>query len=111
MNKIPYHIVRRVGYQGPRCPLGNQAGNIKCATRKQLRTRFSIGAWNVRKMKESGKLHTIYDEMDRNKLEILGIAEINWTERGSFRTHENKTVFYSGKDEIYEFNNGIEVTL
>ena len=68
MNKIPYQIGRRVGYQGPRCPMGNKAGNIKYATGKQLRTICSIGAWNVRKMKESGKLHTICDEMDRNKL-------------------------------------------
>ena len=88
-----------MGYQGPHCPVGNQAGNVKYATGKHLRTRFSIGAWNVRKMKESGKLHTTCDEMDRIKLEILGISETNCTNRGSFRTHENKTVIYSGKDE------------
>jgi len=111
MNKIPYHIGRRVGYQGPRCPVGNQAGNVKYATGKQLRTRFSIGAWNVRKMKESGKLHTICDEMDRIKLEILGISETNWTKRGSFRTHENKTVIYSGKDEGHGYSNGVAVIL
>ena len=74
MNKISYHISRRVGYQGPRCPVGTRAGNVKYATGKQLRTRFNIGAWNVRKMKENGKLHTPCDGMDRNKLEILGIA-------------------------------------
>ena len=88
MNKFPYHIGRRVGYQGPRCPVGNQAGNVKYATGKQLRTRFSIGAWNVRKMKESGKLHTVCDKIDRIKLEILGISETNWTNRGSFRAEE-----------------------
>ena len=99
INEIPYPIGRGVGYQGPLYPVGNQAGNAKCATGKQLRTRFGIGAWNVRKTKENGKLHTICDEMGRNKLEILGISETNWTERGSFRTHENKTVIYSGKDE------------
>ena len=79
--------------------MGNQVGNVKYATAKQLRTRFSIGAWNVRKAKEIGKLHTICDEMDRNKLETLGITETNWTDRGSFRTHGNKIVIYSGKDE------------
>ena len=40
--------------------------------------------WTVRKMKESGKLHTICDEMDRIKLEILGISKTNWTNRGCF---------------------------
>ena len=88
MNKIPRHISRHVGYQEPPCPVGNQAGNSKYATGKQLRTIFSICAWNVRKMKESGRLHTICDEMDRNKLEILGIAETNWTERSSYRKQD-----------------------
>jgi len=111
MNKIPYHIGRHMGYQGLRCPVGNQAGNFKYATGKQLRTRFSIGAWNVRKMKESGKLRTICDEMDRINLEILGISETNWTNRGSFRTHENKTVIYSGKDEGHGYSNGVAVNL
>ena len=91
--------------------MGNQTGNVKYATGKQLRTRFSIGAWNVRKLKESGKLHTICDEMDRNKLEILGIAETNWTDRGSFRTHEYKTVIYSGKDKGHGYSNGVTVIL
>ena len=74
INKMPYHISRHVGYQGSRCPVGNPAGNVKYTTGKQLRTRYSIGAWNVRKMKETRKLHTIFDEMDRIRLEILGIS-------------------------------------
>ena len=68
MNNIPYHINRHVGYQGQRCPVRNQAGNFKYATGKQLRIRFAIGAWNVRKMKESGKLHATCGEMEKIKL-------------------------------------------
>ena len=62
-------------------------------------------------MKESWKLHTISDEMNRNKLEILGITETNWTNKGSFRTHENKTAMYSGKDEAHGYSNEVAVIL
>ena len=62
-------------------------------------------------MKENGKLHTICDEMDRNKLEILGISETNWSDRCSFRTHKNNTVIYSGKDEGHGYSNGVAVIL
>ena len=59
-------------HQGPRCPVGNQAGNEKYVTGKPLRSKFRIGTWNVRKLKELGKLNTICREMDRNNIEILG---------------------------------------
>ena len=69
-----YHVASRVGYQGARCPVGNQAGNDKYTTGKytmNLRSRFRIGTWNVRKLKELGKLDTICNEMDRHNIEIL----------------------------------------
>ena len=56
-------------------------------------------------MKESGKLHTICDEMDRNKLEILAIAKTNWTDRCNPRTHKNKTIIYLGKDGGHVYSN------
>ena len=63
-------------HQGPHCPVGNQAGNEKYVTGQQLRRKFRIGTWNVRKLKELGKLNTICREMDRNNIEILGVSEL-----------------------------------
>ena len=42
MKTSPYHIGRRMAYQGPRCPVGNQVGNDKYATGKQLRTNLVL---------------------------------------------------------------------
>ena len=85
--------------QGPRCQVGDQACNDKCATGKQLRNRFRLGTWNVQRMKELGKLNTVFNEMDRNSIDTLGICKTNWTNKGSLRTHENKQVIFAGKDE------------
>jgi len=85
-----YHIARRVGHQGARCTVGNQAVNEKLAPGRrrknlQLRNTLKIGTWNVRKMKERGKLNTVCAEIQRYDLQILGIAETNWNV--SERTH------------------------
>eukprot|EP00795_Rhopilema_esculentum_P016161 gene16161-7525_t len=79
-NKTSYRVVRRAGHQGTRYPAGDQAGHDKYATGKQshnMRNQLCIGTWNVRKMKELGKLDTICREMSRSKIQILGIAETN----------------------------------
>ena len=106
---ISCHIGRRVDHQGPRCPVGNQAGNEKYVTGKQLRSKFRIGTWNVRKLKELGKLNTICREMDRNNIEILGVSETNWSNNGSFKTQDNKLVIFSGKDEGSGYSHGVAV--
>ena len=92
------HIGRRVDKQGPCCQVGDQACNDKFATGKQLRKKFRMGTWNVQRMKELGKLNTACSEMDRNNIDNLGICETNWTNKGSFRTHDNKVIIFAGKD-------------
>ena len=77
--KTTYHIARRVGYQGARHSVSNQADDDKCTTGRRtnvnLRKSVKIGTWNVRKMKEPGKLNVICNEMDRYNLQILAISE------------------------------------
>ena len=76
-----YHIARRVGQQGARCSVGNQADNDKQASGRkhlQLRKVLKMGTWNVRKVKKLGKLTTVCMEMDRYGIKILGICETNW---------------------------------
>ncbi|XP_065063517.1 craniofacial development protein 2-like [Rhopilema esculentum] len=104
-NKTSYRIVRRAGHQGTRYPVGDQAGHDKYATGKQshnMRNQLRIGTWNVRKMKELGKLETICRELSRSKIQILGIAETNWNNCGSFvRSGDSFKVVYSGKEAGY----------
>ena len=107
-----YRLVRRAGKQGTGCPVIHQSGNDKCATggpqntpqktqQLTLRTNLKIGTWNVRKLKELGKLRTICNVMERNNINLLGISETNWNIKGSFQTNNNHSVIFSGKDEGY----------
>lgn len=50
-------------------------------------------------MKELGKLRTVCNELDRYNIQVLRICEFNWNEYGSFKTEDNKTVLFSGKEE------------
>ena len=110
-NDISCHNGRRVDHQGPRCSVGNQADN-EHVTGKQLRSKFRIRTWNVRKLKELGKRNTICHEMDRNNIEILGVSETtNWSNSGSFNTQDNKLVKFSGKDEGSGYSQGVAVIL
>ena len=105
-NNISCHISRRVDHQGPRYSVGYQADNDKHVTGKQLRSKFRIGTWNVRKLKELGKLNIICHEMDRNNIEVLGVSETNWSTSGSFNTQDNKLVMFSRKDEGSGYSQG-----
>jgi hypothetical protein len=46
----------------------------------QIRTK--IGSWNVGTLFQKGKLVQLNREMDRHKLDILGISEVRWTGSG-----------------------------
>jgi len=114
----PYHIARCVGQQGVCCSADDQADNEKYATGREeggerrsirLRKTLKIGTWNVRKMKERGKLNAVYNEMDRYDLQFLGIAETNWNEQGSVKTCTNHTVLFSDSEEGY--SHGVAVIL
>ena len=53
-----------------------------------------IGTWNVRTM-NTGKLDIVKREMERTRVEILGISELKWTEMGHFQSDEYKVFFCS----------------
>ena len=46
--------------------------------------------------------------MDGYNLQILAISETNWNGHGSFKTDNNKTVLFSGKEEG-EYSHGVAV--
>ena len=100
--KTSYRIARRAGNQGARRPVSNQAGDLKRATgRINLRKEYRIGTCNVRKTKEAGKLYMVRKEMKGNNIRVLGLSETNWNQRGSFKTNDNYTVIFAGKDSGY----------
>ena len=115
LKRSSYHIARRVGQHGAHCSVGDQAYNDKQVTERtrkylQLRNKFNIDIWNVRKPKELGKLNIICKEMSNYKIQILGLSETNWNGSGSFNTAGgNQLVIFSGKEESY--SHGVAVIL
>ncbi len=65
----------------------------------------NIGTWKVRTM-NTGKLDIVKREMERTKVEILGISELKWAEMGHFQSDEYK-VFFCGQD--YVRRNGVAI--
>ena len=70
-------------------------GRHPVTTRKTKPVR--IGTWNVRTLLQKGKLDNVDQEMDRMKLNILGLAEVRWKGAGSIKVG-SKTLIYSGGD-------------
>lgn len=66
----------------------NVRGNVR------LTNKHNIATWNVRSM-AGGKLEIVKSEMERTNISVLGISELKWTEKGSFRSDKH-TVYYSG---------------
>ena len=70
-------------------------GRHQATSRKTKPVR--IGTWNIRTLFQKGKLDNIDQEMDRMKLNILGLAEVRWKGAGSIKIG-SKTLIYSGGD-------------
>jgi exonuclease III len=68
---------------------------------------YKIGTWTVRSMNQ-GKLEIVKSEMDRIKIDILGISELKWTGSGHF-TSNNYEVYYSGNQNTRK--NGVAMVL
>ena len=62
------------------------------------------GFWNVRTMYEQGKMAQVIAEMNRNKLDILGIKESRWTRSGRMKTSTGKTILYSEREDDHDLH-------
>lgn len=63
------------------------------------KTKTKIGYWNVRTMYETGKTAQIISELERYKLQIMGVSESRWTGSGRITTITGETVLYSGRED------------
>ena len=61
---------------------------------------FNIGTWNVRTLRQAGRLENLTSEMDKCELNAVGLSEVQWPGKGEI-VSGNYTMFYSGgvKDE------------
>ena len=56
---------------------------------------LNIGTWNIRKLNEPEKLHLLLKELEQQKIDITGLAEIQW--KGHFMS-SNDIILYRGSD-------------
>ena len=56
---------------------------------------LQFGTWNVRTLYQAGKFQNCIQEMEDHKLDILGLAEVRWTDSGK-AVKEGNVLYYSG---------------
>jgi hypothetical protein len=65
-------------------------------TNQCTQIRIRIGSWNVRTPFQKGKLAQLNREMDRYKLDSLGVSDVRWNGSGQIMTTDGKMFLYSG---------------
>ena len=88
------------GVNGTIVEHGVASGRGRCSRASQiviLRNPYGvirIATWNVRSLVSPGKLENIKREMDRNKINVLGMTEVRWKGCGEVKD-ENYTAIYT----------------
>jgi len=58
-----------------------------------MKKKTEIGIWNVRTLRETGKLRQAVTCMRNCGLNILGMSEVRWREFGEMTTHEGQNLY------------------
>ena len=61
-------------------PNSNKRTDSEIVSMKLRNGCLRIGTWNVRTLHQAGKLDNCTQEMTSHKMDILGLAEVRWTE-------------------------------
>ena len=70
-----------------------------------------LGSWNVRTMYEAGKTAQVIKEMQRYRLDILGISETHWSQGGQHKTRTGELIIYSGHEDERQHRDGVGMVL
>ncbi|CAH0722466.1 unnamed protein product, partial [Brenthis ino] len=60
---------------------------------------MKIGTWNVRSLKSPEKAYNVCKEMQRMKINIMGLSDIRWIGKGKHQIDDNFTMYYSDSDD------------
>ena len=64
-----------------------------------MKREIKIGIWNVRTLRETGKLRQAVACIKSYGLNILEMSEVRWREFGEVITHDETTFIYSGRPQ------------
>jgi hypothetical protein len=118
-NKIPGPPGWRLGVGPPTLPRKTNLVKETETTRNRMDSQmkaFSMkrttrtGCWNVRTLREQGKLRQLINEAQRYKIEILGVSEVGWGDFGETDS-EQTTFLYSGRSNEEQYLNGVGILL
>jgi hypothetical protein len=70
-----------------------------------------IGFWNVRTLREYGKLKQVEKEMNNYRLNVMGLSEIRWKDNGEIKTQNGNFLIFSGLGEDKEHRNGVGILM
>jgi len=70
-----------------------------------------IGFWNVRTVREYGKLKRVEKEMTNYKSDIMRLSEIRWKDNGEIKTQNGNSPIFSGISEDEEHRNGAGILM
>ncbi|CAM5125605.1 unnamed protein product [Eretmochelys imbricata] len=63
------------------------------------RDNITIATWNVRTVRQIGRLKELTYEMEQYTWHLLGISEVIWKNFGEALTEEGHVLYYSGEDK------------
>ncbi|XP_060521344.1 craniofacial development protein 2-like [Cylas formicarius] len=82
---------------------------VRRIPRFQLDKITKIATWNVRTLFAAGRLDNLIQEMDRMKIEILGVCEVRWP--GSGMVKSGGKVFYYSGDNANRNQHGVGILM
>ena len=59
----------------------------------------NIGCWNVRTLYSIGKSAQLAREMDKYKIDVMGISECRWMGQGKVKMNTGESVIFSGRED------------
>ena len=73
------------------------------------KSKMRVGCWNVRTMYTVGKAAQVAREMERYRLDLMGLSEITWTGAGRIKMRNGYTMIYAG--EKSEHQRGVAIMM
>ena len=78
------------------CRATREERNLKRNVGKE---EMMIGTWNVRSLRQCGKMEVLVQEMDQMNWNVLGISEMRWKGIDEGTTEDRHKIWYSGNEK------------